>query len=201
MSTLADTLARAARDLDALGVRWALVGGLAVSARAEPRLTKDVDLAVAVSGDPAAEALVHALVLRGWRVAVVLEHVTTGRLATARLVPAPPATPVVVDLLFAATGIEPEIVQTATPIEALPGLVVPVASVADLLAMKLLARADRSRASDEEDERALVARASAADLAQTEARLMRMRELGTDRGYDLLAGLARARSLATSGHS
>ena len=31
--------------------RFALVGGLAVSARAEPRLTRDADLAVAVSDD------------------------------------------------------------------------------------------------------------------------------------------------------
>jgi hypothetical protein len=39
MSRLEDALAQAARDLDALGARWAVIGGLAVSARAEPRLT------------------------------------------------------------------------------------------------------------------------------------------------------------------
>jgi hypothetical protein len=30
-----------ARDLDAVGARWTLIGGLAVSARAEPRTTRD----------------------------------------------------------------------------------------------------------------------------------------------------------------
>ena len=37
--------------------RLALVGGLAVSARAEPRFTRDVDLAVAVVSDDEAERL------------------------------------------------------------------------------------------------------------------------------------------------
>jgi len=40
----------------------ALVGGLAVSARAEPRLTRDVEVAVAVAGDAEAEPLMQALV-------------------------------------------------------------------------------------------------------------------------------------------
>jgi hypothetical protein len=38
---------------------WALVGGLAVSVRTEPRFTRDVDLAVAVFDDNEAEALIH----------------------------------------------------------------------------------------------------------------------------------------------
>jgi hypothetical protein len=41
------------------GKRFALVGGLAVSVRAEVRFTRDVDLAVAVSSDAEAESLVH----------------------------------------------------------------------------------------------------------------------------------------------
>jgi len=39
-------LRRIAVDLDARGRHWALVGGLAVSARAEPRTTRDVDVVV-----------------------------------------------------------------------------------------------------------------------------------------------------------
>ena len=38
------------------GVRFALIGGLAVSARTEPRFTRDADLAVAVTSDAEAEA-------------------------------------------------------------------------------------------------------------------------------------------------
>lgn len=45
---------------------WALVGGLAVSVRTEPRFTRDLDLAVAVSDDHAAEALIHQLHAAGF---------------------------------------------------------------------------------------------------------------------------------------
>jgi hypothetical protein len=42
-------LSQAAEDLDAIGARWAVISGLPVAFRAEPRFTKDVDLAVAVA--------------------------------------------------------------------------------------------------------------------------------------------------------
>ena len=51
-------LRRAVADLDALRVRWALVGGLAISVRSVPRFTKDLDLAVAVVNDSEAEDVV-----------------------------------------------------------------------------------------------------------------------------------------------
>jgi hypothetical protein len=51
-------LRRIAADLRELGRRFALVGGLAVSARTEPRLTRDADLAVLVADDRDAEVLV-----------------------------------------------------------------------------------------------------------------------------------------------
>jgi len=71
------TLARAAADLDALGRRWALVGGFAVSARTEPRFTRDADLAVRVTDDRDAEALVLALQDRGYRVLSAVEQEAT----------------------------------------------------------------------------------------------------------------------------
>ena len=40
--------------------RFALVGGLAVGVRGEPRMTRDVDLAVAVADDAGAEDVVNA---------------------------------------------------------------------------------------------------------------------------------------------
>jgi len=81
------TFGRAAADLDALGRRWALVGGFAVSARTEPRFTRDADLAVLVTDDRDAEALVLALQDRGYRVLSAVEQEATGRLATVRLAP------------------------------------------------------------------------------------------------------------------
>jgi hypothetical protein len=49
VSQVESTLRDVVSDLDGLDVGWALVGGLAVSARAEPRTTRDVDVAVAVA--------------------------------------------------------------------------------------------------------------------------------------------------------
>jgi hypothetical protein len=54
-------LQRAAAELGEATVPCALVGGLAVSARAEPRTTRDVDLAVSVLGDEQAEQLIFHL--------------------------------------------------------------------------------------------------------------------------------------------
>ncbi len=42
-------------NLSTLGVDWAVLGGLAVAARTEPRFTRDIDIAVAVRGDDEAE--------------------------------------------------------------------------------------------------------------------------------------------------
>ena len=65
-------LARATADLSELGVTHALVGGLAVSVRAEVRFTRDVDLAVVAGTDAELEAIVGGLRARGyWGQAVV----------------------------------------------------------------------------------------------------------------------------------
>jgi hypothetical protein len=76
----------AAADLDAIGARWAVIGGLAVAFRAEPRFTKDVDLAVAVADDAEAEGIVNRLQVRGYALASLVEQDYVNRLATARLV-------------------------------------------------------------------------------------------------------------------
>ena len=59
---------RVIADLANLGARAALVGGLAVSARCEPRTTRDADLAVAVEDDAVAEKLVFRLRSFGYEV-------------------------------------------------------------------------------------------------------------------------------------
>ena len=64
-SPLELALRKAVADLDALKVRWALIGGLAISVRSVPRFTKDLDFAVAVANDSEAEDVVHRL--RGTR--------------------------------------------------------------------------------------------------------------------------------------
>lgn len=114
MTPLERTLHAAIEDLKGLGARFALVGGLAVSVRAEPRFTRDVDLVVAVSTDREAEAIVRALLGRGYRVLAQVEQEAVRRLATVRLQPpGPDRIGLVVDLLFASSGIEIEIVARA----------------------------------------------------------------------------------------
>src|SRR5713226_9575459 len=139
MNRLAATLAQVSGDLDELSVSWAVVGGLAVSVRGEPRLTRDIDVAVSVDSDRDAERIVRALRDRGYRPVELVEHETARRLATARLSLEEPSG-IVIDLLFASCGIEPEIVAQSELVEVFPSLRVPVARRPHLIAMKLLAR-------------------------------------------------------------
>ena len=106
MSTLELALRRVAQLLSDAGVPFALVGGLAVSVRVEPRFTRDADLAVSVASDAEAESVTARLVGAGCRVVATVEQIATGRLATVRLVVGATADAPVVDLLFASSGIE-----------------------------------------------------------------------------------------------
>jgi predicted nucleotidyltransferase len=188
MNPLEAALRRIAEDLAARGPQWALVGGLAVSARAEPRTTRDVDIAVGVEGDDEAEALLFELQQRGYQVLNVIEQTATSRLATARTVP--PGTTkrgVVVDLLFASSGVEQEIAGAAEPLEIIAGFSVPVARMGHLIATKVLARDDRARPQDWDDLRALVAESSPPDLHDARDLLALIEQRGFNRGRSLLA--------------
>jgi predicted nucleotidyltransferase len=174
--------------------RFALVGGLAVSARAEPRLTRDADLAVAVTDDQDAEGLVLDLRSAGYEVAASVDQEATGRLATIRLLPRDPADQLVTDLLFASSGIEGEIVAAADDIVVFAGLTVPVASVGHLMAMKLLARDDRRRPADADDLRALATVAGEDDWAQAQIATGLIMERGFARDRDLVSALEELRA-------
>ena len=192
MNRLQAALANIGRQLDQRGFGWALVGGLAVSVRADPRFTRDVDLAVAVEGDPQAERLIADLRSVGYEVLETVEQQETKRFATARLLP-PGGGPggVVVDLLFASSGIEPEVVVSAEPLEILPDLHVPVAGIPELIALKLLARDDTTRPQDAADLVALVPMATEKDFdtARNLVRLIEERHYHRDR--DLAGELER----------
>ena len=106
MIALEAALARIAESVREVGFRFALVGGLAVSARAQPRLTRDADLAVAVEDDAAAEHLIHGLFRRGYAAGLFVEQESTGRLSTVRLTH-PADGGLVVDLLLASSESRP----------------------------------------------------------------------------------------------
>lgn len=185
----ATRLLRALRDtagaLRELNHPFALVGGLAVSIRCEPRFTRDVDLAVAVADDAAAEALVSALVARAFTLHLSLEHDTLRRLAAVRLVPpGENAEGIVVDLLFASSGIEAEVCAAADVMEIGAGLPVPVATAGHLLVMKLLARSS-DRPQDEIDGQALMRVLDATERARARTAAERIEQIGANRGKSL----------------
>jgi predicted nucleotidyltransferase len=186
MTRVARALAESVGCLERMDARFALVGGFAVSARSEPRFTRDVDIAVAVADDEAAEAVVFALTGVGYVPRATVEQEAVGRLATVRLASeAKPLGGVILDLLFASSGIEPEIVESAQRIELLAGLVVPVAVTGHLIALKVLSRS-AARPQDAADLIALSAVASATDWEEAERAAALIEARGFSRGKALL---------------
>ncbi len=186
MSTVEEQLRKAASDMIKIGAKFAVVGGLAVSVRAEPRMTRDADLAIAVNSDQEAEQVIFAMQRLGYSVLVVVEQEATGRMSTVRL---ETTGSVITDLLFASSGIEQEIVARATRISVIPGLILPVASVGDLIAMKLLARDDRQRPTDADDLRALREVATDADWETAQIAVTSIEARGYARERDLQTAL------------
>lgn len=185
LSALENALRGAVEELRARGRRFALVGGLAVSVRAEVRFTRDVDLAVVVHDDADTESLVFELRGKGYRPLASVEHETQGRLATVRLL-APQG--VKVDLLTASSGIEQEVVEGATPVT-LEGVgALPVASAEDLLSLKVLSMTD-GRLQDRIDADRLVAVNPNLDLGRVRHNLELITTRGFHRDQDLLAKL------------
>jgi hypothetical protein len=184
---LESALRRIDADLKEAQVSFALVGGLAVSVRTEPRFTRDADLAVALTSDAEAEALILRLRQRDYLVGSVIEQAAVGRLATVRLSRAGEDQAPVIDLLFASSGIEAEIVADADPIEVLPRLTLGVARTGHLIALKVLSRDDLRRPLDHADLRALLRVASDVELARARDALELIAARNCHRGRSLLA--------------
>ncbi len=181
------TLSHLVDDLNSLEVGWALVGGLAVSTRVEPRFTRDVDVCLAVDNDAEAELAVRRLQGLGYAVVYLIEQEYLGRLSTVRLAP-PSQSGVVVDLLFASSGVEPEIVAGAETLQVLPGLAVPVAQSGHLAVLKLLAQ-EPSRPQDTVDLVSLRAALTDQDVLEVRRLAALVVERGFHRERDLV-GLA-----------
>jgi predicted nucleotidyltransferase len=192
MSGLEDAVRKSVSDLVAVRASFALIGGLAVSARTTPRFTRDLDFAVAVRDDAESEALVRALRDRGYEIVAQVEQEAVGRLAQVRLAPpGAPAEGAVLDLLFASSGIEREVVEGAESLEVVAGVRVPVASIGHLLALKVLSQDDRTRPQDRIDLRALAGAASPSDLVAAKEALSLVMQRGFGRERDLPALLER----------
>jgi predicted nucleotidyltransferase len=142
------TLADAVAMLDSRGLPAALIGGLAVSLRGQPRMTVDVDLVVLADVDAALQ-LVRSLAETPFEplFAGVEEVVTTAFILPLRH----RSTGIRVDLAIGMSGFEREAIRRATRLVVGAGSV-PVVTVEDLLIMKALA----GRPQDEGDIRGLV---------------------------------------------
>ena len=189
-------LSAASQVLSALrreNVDGCIVGGLAVSARCDPRFTRDVDIAVVVDTDEQAEALIHALTSHGLRMAGLIEQEAVGRLAMARLSTEEGLS---VDLLIASSGIEREIVASAETLEVVRGMLLPVARIGHLIALKLLSVAP-GRETDAADLRSLAAVATDDEWNLASEAVTQIQERGFARGRQLDAELLTLRDQTT----
>lgn len=143
------TLADAVSMLAGRGLRSALIGGLAVSLRGQPRMTVDVDLVVLASVDDALRLVADLAVTPFDPLFPGVEEVVTA----AFILPLRHRqTGIRVDLAIGMSGFEQDAVARATPVM-IGAVRIPVVSIEDLLVMKALA----GRPQDDEDIRGLVA--------------------------------------------
>ena len=187
---LAQVLGELARELESLRIAYAVVGGLAASARGEARFTRDIDVALLVDDDAQAEQCIHDFVRKGYLVVATVEQEATHRLATARL---RHPDGIVCDLVFATSGIEKETVESAQHIELFPGLVVPTASAEAVIAMKVLSATSR-RPRDLGDIQAMLRADPDLDHARVVSLLELIAKRGYARGQDLVEKWRRIRS-------
>jgi predicted nucleotidyltransferase len=162
-------------------VKGCIVGGLAVSARCDPRFTRDVDIAVAVDTDEHAVALIHALASHGLRMAGLVEQEAVGRLAMVRLSTEDGLS---VDLMFASSGIEKEVVTNAEILEVVQGVLLPVARTGHLIALKLLS-VGPGRKTDAADLRNLAAVATQDEWSLVSVAVAQIQDRGFARGRQL----------------
>lgn len=181
-----------AQDLREGGVSWALVGGLAVAVHGEPRFTRDIDVVIGVDDEGAVDRVVYFLRGRGYSIQSLLEHRPTGRLAAARMVKGGDGPSILVDFLFAQSGIEAEIAAEAEQVEIIDGLTLPVARAAHLAAMKAVAYEPDSRPQDFADLRAILAQCDSDEVEYAFRAVKLIHDRGFNRGKDLRDTVQRA---------
>ena len=152
-AVLQQTLVDAVSMLQSRAIPFAVIDGLAVSFRGQPRMTVDVDLVIKAEID-AALRLVETLETTPFEplFAGVEDVVTSAFILPLRH----RMTGVRLDVAIGMSGFEQDAVQRATPVD-VRGVAVPVATVEDLLVMKALA----GRPQDDQDIQGLVAAAKA----------------------------------------
>lgn len=190
MSGMLTDLRSIAETLESLNIEYALIGALAVSIYTEPRTTRDIDIAIALSNEEE-EVLIQSLMKAGYNKRSVLLHVMpTQKLGTRlqQLNGERSSTPL--DLLTSSSGIEREVVESSQPIEVFPGLLIPIAIMGHLIAMKVLSENEEDRSKDRMDLKNLLKVAEPNDLEIAKEALLLIEERGFSRGKDLMQSLA-----------
>jgi hypothetical protein len=137
MTSLEAALLELAGALEDCRLPYALIGGLAVSLSGEPRATLDVDVSVWAAPDQLGAAIdclcARFRALRANPHQFVEKH---------RVLPIATAAGVRADVVFAAISAEREMIQRAV-LKQVGDRMIPVASVEDLLFMKLLSTREK----------------------------------------------------------
>lgn len=187
MSFFLEELKKIIQDLKTLQANWALVGGLACSIYAEPRTTKDIDLVLALSEKAQLDEIVNKMLKLGYHNKQVLMHLNPAhRLGLRVSLKSNKDYAIPIDLLTATCGIEQEIVENSKSIEILPSIVLPVAMLSHILAMKILSQNNHERIRDRADAISLISNASNEDLQKTRKALSLITERKFNRDKDLL---------------
>lgn len=181
-----DAIARLISRFGRYQMRFALVGGYAVGVYGTPRFTKDIDFTVAVDSDSQAEQILRVFLEDGFRIDPLLVHKEHGTISTARLfLPESRSRSADFDLLFSFCGVESEIVAAAQPVEILPGLTVPVATLVHLIALKVLSER-ATRPNDRADLAALLGRSGQEEVLAVKKILALIEKRGFGSGQELL---------------
>jgi predicted nucleotidyltransferase len=145
-ASLESALAQTIDELDAASIPYMLIGGLALSAWGLPRATLDIDLTLWVPGDNLDRVCDSLCARYHPRVADPRKFV-----GKTRVLPVTTNTGVRIDFLFAAFAFEKEMMERA-PLRQLGGVTVRVATLEDLILLKL----PSSRGRDQEDVRLIL---------------------------------------------
>lgn len=148
LTELEGALAEVAAALEDCGLRYMLIGGLAVAATGEPRATLDVDVSVWVEPEKS-RAIVDCLCGRLHALPANPQEFVEKR----RVLPVVTSMKVRADIVFASLPLELEAIQRAV-VQPIAGRMIPVASIEDLLLMKLISEREKDLA----DARALLRR-------------------------------------------
>ncbi len=189
-SPVADLLADLGAGLSTIDAAWYLFGARAAILYGVARLTADVDVTVRLQASSTGDSLADALERCGFRLRITDREFV----ARTRVMPfVHEATGLPLDVVLAGPGLEDEFLAHAV-VRDIDGVRVPVASVEDIVVMKVLA----GRPKDQEDVVAIAAaQGDALDERAVRATLIALEEALSQNDLQpaLDAALARARRI------